>query len=170
MEQFIANQTKINEALGTLINKMTSKLDAMTTHHKAMDTQIAQQVSYLSWPQGHLWGQPETNPMDCINVVFVLGEGLEVSHVMVLQETIVVLDSARTDEQREKENLSCKGEICHPCPVAHPYQPPVPFPQRVAWAKLFQLEPKFARFLEALRRIYADTPFLKALKKAPAYL
>jgi len=35
---------------------------------------------------------------------------------------------------------------------------------------LFQLEPKFARFLEALWRIYADTPLLKALKKAPAYL
>jgi len=66
--------------------------------------------------------------------------------------------------------LRCKGEVCYPSPVARLYQPPVPFPQRVAWAKLFQLEPKFARFLEVLRMIYADTPLLKALKKAPSYL
>jgi len=40
----------------------------------------------------------------------------------------------------------------------------------LAWAKLFQLEPKFARFLDVLKRIYADTPFLEVLKKAPANL
>ena len=66
--------------------------------------------------------------------------------------------------------MRCKGEVCYPSPVARPYQPHAPFPQRVAWAKLFQLEPKFARFLDALRRTYADTPLLKSLKKTPAYL
>ena len=35
---------------------------------------------------------------------------------------------------------------------------------------LFKLEPKFARFLDVLRQIYADTLFLEALKKAPAYV
>jgi len=89
---------------------------------------------------------------------------------MVLQEPVAVPEFMRTDEQMEEESLSCKGEVRHPSPVGHPYQPPIPFPQRVGWAKLFHLEPKYARFLEALRRIYADTPLLKALKKAPVYL
>jgi len=55
-------------------------------------------------------------------------------------------------------------------PPIRPYQPRVPYPQRLAWTKLLQLEPKYAPFLERLRRIYADTPFLKTLKKAPACL
>jgi len=49
------------------------------------------------------------------------------------------------------------------------YQPPTPYPQRVAWAKLSTLEPRFVRFLDVVRRIYADAHFLKALKKAPVY-
>jgi len=35
---------------------------------------------------------------------------------------------------------------------------------------LFHLEPKFIRFLHALKQIYADTPFSEALKNAPAYI
>ena len=40
----------------------------------------------------------------------------------------------------------------------------------MAWTKLLQLEPKYARFLEKLRWIYADTPFLETLKKATTCL
>ena len=56
----------------------------MVIHQKAMDTQIAQQVSYLSRPQGHLTGQPETNARGHINAISAMGEGLEESPVMVL--------------------------------------------------------------------------------------
>ena len=55
-------------------------------------------------------------------------------------------------------------------PPIRPYQPRVPYPQSLAWTKLLQLEPRYARFLEKLRRIYADTPFLETLKKYPACL
>ena len=54
MEQFIVAQTKTNESLSASINLLTSKFDAMATHQKAMDTQIAQivqQVSHLSRPK-----------------------------------------------------------------------------------------------------------------------
>jgi len=54
---------------------------------------------------------------------------------------------------------------------ALPVRPsPIPYPQRVAWAKLFQYEPKFAEFLDMLRRICADTPVLEVLRKTPTYL
>ena len=39
----------------------------------------------------------------------------------------------------------------------------------MAWAKLSKLKPRLVRFLDVLRQIYADAPFLKALKKAPVY-
>ena len=55
-------------------------------------------------------------------------------------------------------------------PPIHAYRPRVPYPQRLAWTKLLQLELKYARFLDVLRRAYADTPFLEALKKPPACL
>ena len=138
-----------------------------------MDTQIAQiaqQVNHLSRPQGHLPGQPETNPKGHINGMSVIEEGLEESPVMVIQEIVAVPESVGTDEQREEESLRYKREVSYPPEIARPYQPPVPFSQRVACVKLFQLEPKFARFLEVLWRIYDDTPLLKALKKAPSYL
>jgi len=53
MEQFIPAQTKTNETLSASIDQLKSKFDAMVTHQKAMDTQIAQiaqQVSHLSRP------------------------------------------------------------------------------------------------------------------------
>jgi len=55
---------------------------------------------------------------------------------MVLQETVAVPDSVGTDEQKEKGKLSSNGEVVPPPPV-RPYQPPAPYPQKVAWAKLF---------------------------------
>ena len=61
-------------------------------------------------------------------------------------------------------------ETVSPALSIHPYQPSVSYPQRLAWGKLFQLELKFARFLDMLKRIYADTPFLEALKKAPSHI
>jgi len=88
--------------------------------------------------------------------------------MVLLQKTVPVPDSAGTDEQKRKGNLTFIGKV-NPAPLVRPYQPPVLYPQRVAWAKLFQLEHKFARFLDMLKWIYADTHFLEALKKAPSY-
>jgi len=60
-----------------------------------------------------------------------MSEGLEESPVTVLQETVVVLDSAGTDEQKEEGKLSSNGEVMPPPPVC-PYHPPIPYPQKVA--------------------------------------
>ena len=73
-----------------------------------------------------------------------MGEGLEESPVMVLQKTVSVPDSTGTNEAKKEESLSFDGKVS-PSPPVHPYQLPIPFRQRVAWAKLFKLEPKFIR-------------------------
>jgi len=80
-------ETKANEALGESINQLTSKFNAIASHQKVMDTQITQitqQVSHLSQPQGHLPGQLETNSRDHINAISMMEEGLEKNPVMVL--------------------------------------------------------------------------------------
>ena len=64
--------------------------------------------------------------------------------------------------------MNSNGIVTPPPPVP-PYQPPIPCPQRVAWAKLSKFEPRFTRFLDVPRQICANVPFLEALKKAPVY-
>jgi len=63
-------------------------------------------------------------------------EGLEESPVMVLQETVSVPDSVGTEEQQKEKGLNSM-ELMHPAPPFRLYQPPVPYPQRLARAKLF---------------------------------
>jgi len=87
---------------------------------------------------------------------------------MVLQEVIRVPDSIGTEGKKKKEESMISTEEATPTPPTRPYQPPVPYPQQLAWSKLRPLEPKFARFPKILRRIYACSPFLDALKNAPA--
>ena len=130
MECFIATQTKTNESLGESINLLTSRLDAMAAHQKTMDaqiTQIAQYVSHLSQPQGHLPSQPETNPRGHTNAISTIGKGLEETPMRVLQEVTPVPDSAGTEGKKKEENLSFVGDLSPPPPV-RTYQPPVPFP------------------------------------------
>jgi len=112
-------------------------------------------------------GQPETNPRGHNNAVFGIGEGFEESLVIVLQESVLVPDSVGADVQKEEEKLSSIKKVNLITPV-YSYQSLVPYPQRLAWAKLFQLEPRFVRFLDVLKWVYADTPFLEALKKVLA--
>jgi len=115
-------------------------------------------------------GQPETNLRGQINALSVVGERLEESPAMVLQETVSVLDSTRIERRKDEESLSSNGRSSITPPAARPYQPSVPYPQRVAWAKLSELEPRFVRFLDILRRAYADVSFMEALKKAQTYM
>jgi len=87
MAQFVMTQSKTNEILTASINQLNSQFEAITAHQKAMDTQIAQiaqQVSHLSLPQGHLPVQAETNPRGHVNAISTVRDGLEESPVTVL--------------------------------------------------------------------------------------
>jgi len=125
MAQFIGTQSKTNETLTATINQLTSEFDAMATHQKAMDTQIAQiaqLVSRLSRPQGHLPGQPETNPRGHVNAVSTVRDDLEESPVMVLQEAVSAPVSVGT-ERHQTEGRSTPVEMESPAPPICPYQP-----------------------------------------------
>ena len=156
MAQFLEGQAKTNEVVAALISQLTSKFDAMATHQIA---QIAQQVSHLSRPQGHLPDQAETNSRGHVNAIPTMRVGFEEGPVMVLQETVSTPVFVGAEGQHS-EGRSTPIEIEDTAPPIRPYRPRVPYPQRLAWIKLLQLEPKYARFLEKLRRIYADTCLL----------
>jgi len=47
-----------------------------------------------------------------------------------------------------------------------PYTPPLPFPQRMAKAKL---DSQFGKFLEVLKKLYLNIRFTEALTQMPSY-
>jgi len=68
--------------------------------------------------------------------------------------------------KREKEGEPSSPHVdIKPKPV-EPYKPPIPFPQRLAKSKL---EAKFEKFLEVLKKLHINIPFLDAILEMPSY-
>ena len=80
-----------------------------------------------------------------MNAISTMRDGLEESPVMVLQETVSAAVSVGVEGQHS-EGSSTPVEMEDTAPPIRPYQPRVSYPQRLAWTKLLQLEPKYARF------------------------
>ena len=71
----------------------------------------------------------------------------------------------------KKENSSLESgeqakneEATKPKPVK-PHRPLIPFPQRLAKAKL---EAKYGKFLEVLKKLHINIPFLDAISEMPS--
>ncbi|CAJ2652102.1 unnamed protein product [Trifolium pratense] len=74
MENFITTQAQTNLQTSEQIKQITSKLDALTTHNKMLETQIAQvaqQQASTSAPAGTFPGQPQQNPRGQANAVIL---------------------------------------------------------------------------------------------------
>jgi len=64
----------------------------------------------------------------------------------------------KREEEKEKETKSLPPK---------PYMPPILFPQRFARAKL---ESQFSKFLDMLKKLHVNVPFLDALSQMPLYV
>ena len=96
----------------------------MAFHKKAMDTkitQIAQLVSYLSRPQGHLSGQAETKPRGHVNAISAMG-GVRG------EPSDGPPGDSFSSYMKKESSLSSMGMVS-PAPLVRPYQSPVPYPQ-----------------------------------------
>jgi len=70
---------------------------------------------------------------------------------------------SESQEKREKEKEKEKDfKTVRP----KPYMPPPPFPQRFAKAKL---DSQFGKFLDILKKLHVNIPFLDALSQMPLY-
>jgi len=137
--------------------------------------QIAQQMSHLSRPQGHLPSQPETNPKGHINAI-TLRSGKELgSHQMPMREDKTEVDNGgEVEKDHPMETLSERvhtekpKEIPteHASPPVKPYKLPVPYPQRLVKARE---EHKHGKFLEMLKKFHINIYFLEAITDMPSY-
>eukprot|EP00257_Ricinus_communis_P017214 XP_015575608.1 uncharacterized protein LOC107261384 [Ricinus communis] len=128
-------------------------------------SQLAQLVGQSSKVPDHCPGNTEQPPKGQINVVTLRnGRELEDLPPKVVQRKAVTVEEEMVEVEKmiEKEKIEEKKEPI----VIKPYKPPVPFPQRLAQAKL---EKKYGKFLYILKKLQNNIPFLDAISKMPSY-
>ncbi|XP_057247482.1 uncharacterized protein LOC130589875 [Beta vulgaris subsp. vulgaris] len=76
-----------------------------------------------------------------------------------------VKETVQTEKVVENEIVEEEKKEPTPTPI-RPYTPPVPFPQRLARAKL---EKKYGKFLDILKKLHINIPFLEAISEMPSY-
>ncbi|XP_020250927.1 uncharacterized protein LOC109828314 [Asparagus officinalis] len=178
MEKFVTTQSKLNEEFkqqqqttNEVVKQLASKMDSLATHNKMLETQItqlAQNVSSSSRPSGMLPGQLETNPRSHVNAITLRSgkqyegskmkenDGVDGHHEEKNENVIDVDNETQTQEEEKVEKYVAPA----------PYKPPLPFPQRLAKAKL---EKQFGKFLEILKKLHINIPFTEAISQMPSY-
>ncbi|XP_021733419.1 uncharacterized protein LOC110700219 [Chenopodium quinoa] len=74
-------------------------------------------------------------------------------------------EAEATEKEVEDARVEEASKEPPPKPLA-PYVPKIPFPQRLAQAKL---EKKFSKFLDILKKLHINNPFLDAISEMPFY-
>ncbi|PNX61201.1 hypothetical protein L195_g060552, partial [Trifolium pratense] len=70
------------------------------------------------------------------------------------------------DEQTSKANEIVENEKEIPYVPPPPYKPPIPYPQRLVKPK----NPgQFEKFIEMLKKLHIDIPFIEAITQIPSY-
>lgn len=175
MENLASSQAKQVEYQAKQNEFFNNSLQQITAHNKLMEsqmTQLAQQISHLSKPSGQLPGQTEPNPKGHINAIS-LRSGKELQeptrrvteHDNTAKEVIELSEEVQEKTGLEDEAKKPEKEEPTVIPIK-PYKPPVPFPQRLAQAKL---EKKYGKFLDILKKLHINIPFLDAISEMPSY-
>jgi hypothetical protein len=178
MEKFF-NQT--NE----LVKQLATKVDALATHNKMLETQIsqvAQQQAALAAPAGTFPGQPEPNPKGHANALHAITtrSGKELQGLVDPKDTNPE-NNKKTNEVnedgeppkdpvRESENAkpvdkeeTTKKDTSTSPPV---YKPPIPFPQRLVKPKT---DSQFKKFVEILKQLNITISFSEVIAQMPTY-
>jgi len=156
--QELKNQTRI---LNDSLAKLTSKVDSIATHANMLETQIshvAQHVATSSQTLRVFIGQTEVNPKAHINAI-ILRDGKQLE-VPVVKATII--EREESDKLRSEKALEKSEKPL----VSPPYKLKVPFPQRLAKPNL---EAPFEKFINMLKNIHINIPFVEALSRMPLY-
>ena len=167
METFVSTQMKQNEefkhqmaefkqqgqVVGEAIKQLTSKVDSLAVHNKMLETQLAQQAGSSSRPLGMFPGQPETNPNAHCNAI-ALRSGKQLEAPRQASEPCKDTPGDKKEEPKTspvqgKETSEEKNEG-YPYIPPPAYKPPIPFPQRLAKAKL---DKQFSKFLQVLKKL-----------------
>jgi len=141
----LKNQTGF---LNDSIAKLTSKVNSIATHNKMLETQISQVAQQVS--------QPKSNHLNA----FTLRNGRQLEDPVGKPKTSEVVKES--NEPQGEEDI---GESEKPI-VPTPYKPKILFPQ---WLVKPNLDTQFKKFVDMLKKIYINVPFIEALSQMPFY-
>ncbi|KAJ9535149.1 hypothetical protein OSB04_un001772 [Centaurea solstitialis] len=170
LETQIAQQNQKNDYFQNSLTQVTTRLEAMSTHNKMIETQIAQlaqQIANSVRPQGQLPGQPEPNPRAQMNAI-TLRDGKILKEVERKTRNVVSHGgNGGVSKANEGENVVQAGDPPVESSVKKPtHVPNVPFPARLAKAKL---EAKLGKFLEMMKQLHINIPFMDAITEVSTY-
>ena len=161
LENVLLAQQKQDE----YIKQLASKVDLLTTHNKMLESQIPQQANSSTTSPSRLPRKPKPNPRDQCNVQLegprcaTVGVESQKEHdkgVTSLPSENEPQDQRESERPKELKTLSVK-----------PYMSPFPFPQRFAKTKL---ESQFGKFLDMLKKLHVNIPFIDTLSQRPLYM
>ncbi|XP_057249215.1 uncharacterized protein LOC130590682 [Beta vulgaris subsp. vulgaris] len=168
MENLLAQQTNFMAQQGKQNEKTDNAIQQIQAQNKLLESQISQlahRVGQLSKAPGHFPGNSEQPPKAHINAV-ILRNGNELQdHPLKEPSKRTVEETVQTKKVVENEIVEEEKKEPTPTPI-RPYTPPVPFPQRLARAKL---EKKYGKFLDILKKLHINIPFLEAISEMPSY-
>ncbi|XP_021750418.1 uncharacterized protein LOC110716092 [Chenopodium quinoa] len=155
-------------ATNSVIQHQNSSIQQLQAQSKLMENQISQlanQVSQSLKIPGTFPGQTEQPQKGQMNVVF-LRSGKQLEDPPTKEPSKEVVEEAgASGKEVDNSRVEDESKEAPPKPLA-PYVPKVPFPQRLAQAKL---EKKFSKFLDILKKLHINIPFLDAISEMPSY-
>ncbi|KAK9750159.1 hypothetical protein RND81_02G177700 [Saponaria officinalis] len=170
MEQFVQVQGKKNDELTQSITNIsnsvagvTNSVSQLTSSQKMMETQIAQlaqQDSDTTKPQGQLPGKTEENPRGHVHAVTLRSGKEHVDPVVpskskavsVTDEIVEIIDETADEPKKDAEEAAPKETVDI-----------TTTPQRV------YVPPKYGKFVEFLKKLHINIPFLDAISEIPSY-
>ncbi|KAL2895232.1 Serine/threonine-protein kinase MRCK gamma [Bienertia sinuspersici] len=176
MENFMSTMTQTVQEMKAQHSQTVQEMKAQNqsmqevkAQQKLLESQVSQlahQVGQSSRAPGHFPGNTEQPPKDHMNAV-TLRSGKELECPPIKEPSKgVVEEVVETEKVVENDLVDKDKEESTPNPIIAPYKPPVPFPQRLAQAKL---EKKYGKFLDILKKLHINIPFLDAISEMPSY-
>ncbi|XP_021771500.1 uncharacterized protein LOC110735621 [Chenopodium quinoa] len=155
-------------ATNSAIQHQNSSIQQLQAQSKLMENQISQLANQFNQAlkiPGTFPGQIEQPQRAQMNFV-ALRSGRQLDDPPTMEPSREVNEEA---EARKKEVEDARVEEASkeppPKPLS-PYVPKIPFSQRLAQAKL---EKKFSKFLDILKKLHINIPFLDAISEMPSY-
>ncbi|XP_021769461.1 uncharacterized protein LOC110733680 [Chenopodium quinoa] len=155
-------------ATNSAIQHQNSSIQQLQAQSKLMENQIsklANQFNQALKTLGTFLGQTEQPQRAKMNFV-ALRSGRQLDDPPTMEPSREVNEEAEASEKElEDARVEEASREPPPKPLA-PYVPKIPFPQRLAQAKL---EKKFNKFLDILKKLHINIPFLDAISEMPSY-
>lgn len=158
------------------MKKTEATLQEQNSAIKNLEIQMGQMVlAMTNRVLGTLPNNTEVNPKEHAKAI-TTRSGVQLPEIHVKRpvtnkETVPTSDEEQVEQTEHTPKESAKKSSDTPrvkatAPV-NPYEPPIPFPQRL---KKHKLDKQYSKFLEVFKKLHINIPFADSLVQMPSYV